>query len=132
MSINKVHDQTASPHWARRGARAQAPLPLGYKSPSYATLSLQLTSRIFGNMMADCIAVVRTNIMDRLLLKPPVPPYNVFFLICASGRAASRPAGALSEYWLRPFPFSGGLHAGILLLAYLNNQSSNSWAAPFK
>lgn len=63
-------------------ARAHGPAAasLGDGGPAHATSSLQLTSRIFGNMMADCIEVV---MVSRLLLKPPVLPYS--FFICASG-----------------------------------------------
>lgn len=131
MNYFTVNDP-ASPHWARLGARAQArslsgtKAPLRYKSASYATSSLQLTSRIFGNMIANCLEVVLTN--NRSVITQTARA-AILFLICASERAASRPAGALSEYWLQPFPFSGGSHAGIPLPAYLNNQSSNSWAA---
>jgi hypothetical protein len=74
--------------------------------------------------------------MDRLSLKLPMLPY--FFLSAPqgsmklAGRQRADVAGALSEFWLRPFPFSRGLHAGILLLACLNNRLSNSWVALFK
>jgi len=86
--------------------------------------------------MADYIEFA---MVGRLSLKPPVLPYS--FFICASGicetlkvvgwKAASWPGRALSEYWLRPFPFIRGLHAGILLLADLTNQTSRSWVGTF-
>lgn len=74
----------ASPHWLMRGTRAQAPLPLGYKSPSYTTSSLQLTSRIFGNMITNYTEVIASN-NGSVITQPSRA--SVFFLICASGKA---------------------------------------------
>jgi hypothetical protein len=88
-----VHDQTASPHWARRAHGPKRRFLSAIKAPLQTTLSLQLTSRIFGNMMADCIEVAWSNNGSVI---SQTAHAAIFFLICASGinevgwKAASR------------------------------------------
>jgi hypothetical protein len=56
---------------------------------------------------------------------PPVPPYSL-----AVPRRSLKVGALLSDYRLRPFSFSRGLHAGILLLAYIHSLTQYSIITP--